>query len=459
MDVSTVKDSLWVLAYSFLGSRGIPGITEFLKAYIHGGTVINPRNPLRTVDEDIHMGNFLRVNLASHRMATMPRDYIFATMPQFPWYRYPKEAIEMSFGQIYMDLYQQAANAGHAFTCRFTRSMLDKTETDPVEAWLPSRHQPSPSCLGDFMKLIGHRVPELSNGTAANVHLTAVVKVKEFCCHPGFDIVLSILESSMGLFQQQWGESHRGGELSKNGNFPSQDWSLHHIDAMRHGWRQTDPGWQVQVMEDGDDGTMYYGPGLHYVEDDILQDIYSLDDAEAEGRADPGEFVSLFEHTRRVLDHMWCAEDPMQVNVSQRSDWTVFKKEMRAAWPQPLLRTMLLFATMIICRIPLSAAAWVDHLFVPVYVQYGDSLMTLGLLARHARVKGEDRNEPRRMYSVGQHLPNVAAGAIGATHGTQFGKDHILVEPITQLPVGILPDFLPDERTDQAQTEAQTKVR
>jgi hypothetical protein len=96
--------------------------------------VINPKSPLRTEEEDIYTSDFLIVNLASHRSATMPQDYIFATMPQFPWHRYLKKAIKMSFGEIYMDLYQQAANAGHAFTCQFTQSMLDLEAIDPVEA-------------------------------------------------------------------------------------------------------------------------------------------------------------------------------------------------------------------------------------------------------------------------------------------------------------------------------------
>lgn len=446
LDLSIVKDSLWVLAYCFKGSEGVPGITDFLKAYIHGGTVKNPKNPLRTVAEDIHLGNFLRVNSASHRVATMPRDYIFATMPQFPWYRYPGQAVQMSFGEIYTDLYMQAASAGHAFTCRFTRSMLDRAATDPVEAWQPSPHQPSPTCLGDFMKLIGHRVPEVSNGTVPHVHLTTFVEIKELGGYPNGSTVLTILEVSMKLFQQQWQESHRGGELSKFGNFPSPDWILHPIDAMRRGWRHLDPGWGLRVLESEGGTALYSGPGLDYAEDDLLQEIYSLDDTEAESRADPGDFVSLFEHTRRILDHMWCSKDPMTVDPSQRSDWAGFQHEMRARWTQPLLRTMLLFAAMITCRIPLSAAAWVDRMFVPVYVQYGDDLMVLGLLAKHARSEEGHRDQPRRMCSVGQHLPEMTSGV---THGTQFGRDHFLVEPTTHLPVGVLPDFLPDERTDQ----------
>ena len=366
-------------------------------------------------------------------------------MPQFPWYKYPKKAIKMSFGEIYMDLYQQAANAGHAFTCRFTQSMLDPEATDPVEAWLPSKQQPSPSCLGDFLKLVGHRVPKVSNGTSRHVHLTTEVQVKEFCCHPGPNYVLAVLQASIGSFQQQWGESHRGGELSKFGNFPSSDWTLDHMDAMQHGWLNKDPTWKLHVLQDGDDTIISYGPGLEYAEDDLMQNLFSLDEDDSDGKDIKANDVSLFKQTRRILDHIWCSEDPIDISGGQKADWPVFRNEMRASWSTPLLRTMLLFAAMVTCRIPLSAAAWVNRLFVPVYVQYGESFMTLGLLAKHARQEEADRRQPRRMYSIGQHLPHES----GATRGSQFGKDHFLVDPSTKVPVGILPDFLPDHRTDE----------
>jgi len=346
-------------------------------------------------------------------------------MPQFPWYKYPKKAIAMSFGEIYMDLYQQAAKTGHAFTCRFTRSMLDSGVVDPVEGWLPSKHQPNPSCLGDFRKLMGHRVPEVSNGVSQLVHLTTVVEVKEFCCHPGPNAVLTSIESSMDLFQQQWIESHRGGELSKFGNYPSTRWTLDPVDALRCGWLSSDPEWKLRVLHDGDETIVNPGPGLEYEEDDLLQCLYSLDE-DAKDRDVVADYVPLFEQTRKILDHMWCSKDPTQINEDQVADWRVFRNTMRAGWCTPLLRTMLLFAAMVVCRIPLSAAAWVNRLFVPIYVQYVDLGVTLGLLTKHARQKETDRDQPRRLWSIGQHLPGE--------HG-RFGKDHFLVDPSTMVPV------------------------
>lgn len=54
-------------------------------------------------------------------------------MPQFPWYYYPKTAEKISFGQIYIDLYQQAANLGYGFTYYFTQFILNPKIIDPIK--------------------------------------------------------------------------------------------------------------------------------------------------------------------------------------------------------------------------------------------------------------------------------------------------------------------------------------
>ncbi|KAG7285927.1 hypothetical protein NEMBOFW57_008223, partial [Staphylotrichum longicolle] len=381
VDGTVIVDSLWVLAFCLkgIGVNGVAGITEFLRAYVYGGTIVN-QNQVFKEREDLHSGAFMAVNLASRRSATMPRDYIFATMPQFPWYRYPrKKALEMTFGEIYMDLYQQSATAGHPFTCRFTRSMMDPTANDPVSGWLPSEHQPSPRCLGDFLKLMGHRVPGISNGDLPHVHVTTIVTTMEFCCDPTASSVLSVLEDSMSLFQQQWQESHRGGEVSKFGNFPEVEWILDHIDDKGCGWMAKDLRHVLRMLGRASEPIATYGSDLDYGEDNLpppLCSLEELDTEETETKED-GKYVSIFQYTNQVLDHMWCAHDPMQINRGQRDDWRAFKRDMRDRWSPPLLRTMLLLAAMIVCRLPLSAASWVNRLFVPIYVRRSQSVASL----------------------------------------------------------------------------------
>ncbi|KAK4452272.1 hypothetical protein QBC34DRAFT_456276 [Podospora aff. communis PSN243] len=213
--------------------------------------------------------------------------------------------------------------------------------------------------------------------------------------------------------------------------------------------RCKDPTLALRVTEDGDDVTAYYGPSLEYEEDHILQGLYSPEEFESQSHTVERHSVTLFEQTSRILDHMWCANDPMQVNDSQREDWHYFRTEMQQKWTAPLLHTMLLFGAMVICRIPLSAAGWVNRFFVPVYVKYGhpEAHVTLGLLAKTARQEQLEREKARVMFSVGQHLP------ARVTYGTPIGKDHFLVDPARKVPVAILPDFLPDERTNEEYTK------
>ena len=152
----------------------------------------------------------------------------------------------------------------------------------------------------------------------------------------------------------------------------------------------------------------------------LLQNLYSLDDDDAESTGIDPDYVSLFEQARMILDHMWCSEDLMQIKNPQKSDWCALEEEMRLSWSAPLLCTMLLLAGMVICRIPFSAAQWVNRLFVPVCVRYEESVLTLDLLAKNARKEEAIRHQPHEMCSMGQHLPHES----GATFGSQFGKDH-----------------------------------
>ena len=90
---------------------------------------------------------------------------------------------------------------------------------------------------------------------------------------------------------------------------------------------------------------------------------------------------------------------------------------------------------MIACRIPLSAVAWVNRYFVPVYVGYSKTFLALGLLARHARLPLEDRGRTRNMLSIGQHRPDKS-------DNPQPFQDHFLADLETGIPLGIFPDFL-----------------
>ncbi|KAL2181161.1 uncharacterized protein P884DRAFT_304022 [Thermothelomyces heterothallicus CBS 202.75] len=66
---------------------------------------------------------------------------------------------------------------------------------------------------------------------------------------------------------------------------------------------------------------------------------------------------------------MWCANNPLQANlISPAKRLARFQAADANELVPARLRMMLLFAAMFTCRIPLSAAGWVNRLFVPVRV-------------------------------------------------------------------------------------------
>lgn len=228
-------DSLFVLAYSFTGYQALAGINAFIGAYVHGGTIARPKPPERTQIEAKHAGTFRALQLASNRSASKARDYIFATMPQFPWYHYPANAEHIPFSDLFLDLYGQASFLAHAFACRITRSMTDsKACLEPQKAWLPIAQQPEPARLEDFMKLLGQCLSAKTPPGLDHVHLTTVVKLMEIVDGQPLT-VLAVVESAMRFSERTWQESHRGGELSKYGNFPQSDWKLKVWDATYSG--------------------------------------------------------------------------------------------------------------------------------------------------------------------------------------------------------------------------------
>jgi hypothetical protein len=126
-----------------------------MRAYISNGTISRSKLSPRTQEEDIFSRYFLAMNLASNRSTSGSHDYIFATMPQFPWYYYPEAAEHMHFNTISVGFHKQASRAGHAIACRIAQSMTDSKDChDAEEVWHPSWRPPEPTCLGDSLKLL-----------------------------------------------------------------------------------------------------------------------------------------------------------------------------------------------------------------------------------------------------------------------------------------------------------------
>jgi hypothetical protein len=95
----------------------------------------------------------------------------------------------------------------------------------------------------------------------------------------------------------------------------------------------------------------------------------------------------------------------------------------------------MLLASMVSCQVPLSAADWVDGGFIPVHLEF-KSLTILGLLAKHACT--ELISTRQLMLCVRRHFD-----------GESSGMDLVLVDPLSKMPAGLIPDFLHRNITDK----------
>ncbi|KAI4611615.1 uncharacterized protein J4E87_010465 [Alternaria ethzedia] len=264
--------------------------------------------------------------------------------------------------------------------------------------------------LGDFLKLMGKRVPEASNASSPHVHITSDVQIMELESECSPDIFISRLEACFEHFQIQWQESLQGSELSRFGfgDHPDYSWTLKHADAASCGWIHTYPEDATRVPDDGDHSRIRIAPGLGFMEDESVADPSNFDETEQEARMyEAGEYVPLFVQARKILDYTFTTHMVDQMNEAPRAHLASFKRRMQGVWSVPLLRTVLLLAAMVNCRIPLSAAAWVNKLFVPIYIHHSEDLLSVGLLAKHARQPKHQRQDPLYLLCVGQHLPSA----------------------------------------------------
>jgi hypothetical protein len=217
---ASVFDSLFVLGQSFQSQAGWPRTTvDFMKAYITNSAITRNALPPRNAKEDIYSNNFLAFHATSNRSATQPRDYIFTTMPQFPWYHDTTEAEQMTFSEIFLDFHRQSVEANHPFSCRITLSMIMPTDSlSSGQAWFPSHTQLEPTCSGDFLKLLGQRLPP--DNDVDNYHFTTAILVAD---PMGISMpqTIQMIQVSMEVSARIWAESRRGGELGKHGCQPA----------------------------------------------------------------------------------------------------------------------------------------------------------------------------------------------------------------------------------------------
>tara|TARA_R110002003_G_scaffold2071_4_gene24006 strand:- start:4436 stop:5797 length:1362 start_codon:yes stop_codon:yes gene_type:complete len=206
LNIVKIFENVKKLAFSF-SSDGLDA-PQFIIAYLFGGTVTRGPPRLPSAEDNICSNGFWRDHLCSTRVATMPRDYIFATMTQFPWYHYPPTAAEMTFAVIFADLRAQALAHGHHLSYRILCGMLTPHTSDDMEvAWSPATDVPEPRALGDFLKLFRGEHPFGDGaGSFRPEHPSWRIKVRtlseELFNNAGR--ILDLVETSMKASRNVW---------------------------------------------------------------------------------------------------------------------------------------------------------------------------------------------------------------------------------------------------------------
>ena len=427
-DLERLHYSLWVLWYCFRSGAKIEvSLGEFANAYVYGKTIARSKPRPRTMAEDIHTGSFVVVNLVSRRAASEPRDYIYATMPAFPWYSYPANAENMAFGGLFVDLYNQAAENRHSFAPKITASMIQSSATDTSRAWLPSKQQPKPECLGDFLKLLGQRLRRDTPNNISCFHATTGVRVFPIDGDTSLEF-LPMIQSAIKFSESIWRECHVGGELSEYGSYVSSSWEMDVTDAAYMGWlphREKPIDSHLRAIEDEDQTIITEGPSVEFTTIPAEQES-SFRSSTVDHHV---YHAPILEYSRSILDSAWHALDPTSPDPNHKAVFERYLHEMRSRWSKQLLHTLTLLTAMVNCQIGLSAARWVRKYFVPALIQYDDNNKVLGLLAKHTFPS--EKFEVKQMMSVGRHL-----------QGPSLGKDLVLVDPaVPSAPVGIILDF------------------
>ena len=118
---------------------------NFLQAFIYNGIVCR--------NQPIQLQPFpSRTDLLPYRHSTRltshPRDFILAIMPQYDFYTVPKNARQMSFGELFADCCQQGLKAGWDLAPLLTSESGEGTRMFSI-----TNNIPHPVCLGDMVKL------------------------------------------------------------------------------------------------------------------------------------------------------------------------------------------------------------------------------------------------------------------------------------------------------------------
>jgi hypothetical protein len=414
-------DALYSFAAAFYAdddpNNQVKSMNKFMVAYLQNGTIQRSKRKLRRVDETIFNNEFVAFFSSSMRAAATPKDHIFATMSQFPWYQYPVAAASMTWNEIFMDLYGQATKSGNPFTGRFTQSMIQPSPVlSQSEAIAPSSEQPEPKFLGDFLKLLGSEWKLDPPGAEKFIHLCSEAGARSIDYDHSLPIqpILSIIEKAIKLSPYIWSWSFQGGELPGRGSFPyAPDLTVKTFELkLANALKKAAPAEEVGEL------------------------LTRISEAQEKQTAEEEEMLKIDNwvttQCMRILSLWYRTMGITEDDAAAKREWNGFLFAYSDSWHTPVRETLVLMAAVISCQIPLSALEWVGSRFIPVLVRFKDRTEVLGLLAKHASAGiqvGEDSE--KEVLVAGRHTARFSRGT-----------DLVLADVQSRLPVGILPDFI-----------------
>jgi hypothetical protein len=167
----------------------------FLNNFIHCGS-ISRSPPLKSSPVPSRGELFNHIN--SMRMTTHSRDFILAIMPQYEFYKVPEIAKDMSFGQLFVDCFQQGRKAGWDLHPLVS---LPGVRSECCHEFSVTDNVPEPIYLGDMTRLFLGPISKVDDKTVRDIQHVKVQRVIDTNDAAGaIQLVLHCLQYSSALF-------------------------------------------------------------------------------------------------------------------------------------------------------------------------------------------------------------------------------------------------------------------
>ncbi|OBU01592.1 hypothetical protein VE01_00564 [Pseudogymnoascus verrucosus] len=362
---------------------------EFARAFMTCHVPISrPAGPAMPEHPSSSNNLWYQMNINSIRATGKPRDFILAVMVQYSWYHVPAQAGSMPFSELFLDCHRQAHEAGFGFNSKLLEMTGIPQEAGSGSHWVPAKDIPTPTCLGDFVKLIRPPSPTSSPSKVAVVANT--FGGTKLMMPSNMMQVLQVIQTAMKFSPRVWSLAHRGGELSKYGSWTSD------YESIRS--QRNDSGIGVSNSAGA-------------AEQDFLMQRRTSE--------------RLLYEVTSYLDAQWTGLGLYERDSEASGDWiNTHLPYLVHCDPPEYKQTLFFLAAMVSCGIPLSAFDWARKRLYAVVVAFSDQ----PVLALILRSVIDSRNLPN-FHVVEQRQES---------HITGTG---LFLASIDGSPIGYVPDF------------------